>query len=84
MEREMVRSIGAGGTRYKKVEGFMIHGLIYICPECRKTLLFTPNDNGTLYLQDTICSSDGYKMKLIRLDSLMIDRLLKDTVANAS
>ena len=54
-----------------------IYGMLYICPECRKFLPFTPHADGTLNITALRCAEDGYLMKRIDIDSLMIDSFLK-------
>ena len=58
----------------------MLKGIIHICPECRKVVLNVPNEDNTLWAGGMLCSNDGYRMKAILLNDIMIDRLLKDEV----
>ena len=59
----------------------MLKGIIHICPECRKVILEGPNiQDNTINVSQLLCVSDDYRMKQILLDSLMVDRLLKDEV----
>ena len=62
----------------------MIHGVIYICPECRKIALFKPNEDGTFNVSNMLCADDGYLMRAFYVDSLFIDGLLKGTIPTTS
>lgn len=57
-----------------------IQGILFICPECKKTLLFKPREDGTMDISQLICVEDGYIMKPVQLNELMIDRILRDTI----
>ena len=61
-----------------------IYGLICICPECRRVALYKPQDDGVFNMAQMACAADGYMMKIIRLDSLLIDQLLKGQDINAT
>jgi hypothetical protein len=61
-----------------------IYGLICICPECRHVSLYQPTSDGTFNLSPLACAADGYMMKIIKVDSFLIDRLLKGEDVNAS
>lgn len=61
-----------------------IHGLIYICPECRKVTLYSPAADGVFNLSPQLCAGDGYVMKMVKLDSLMVDQMLKGEDVNAT
>ena len=61
-----------------------IYGLICICPECRHVALYQPTGDHTFNLAPLVCAADGYIMKIIKLDSFLIDRLLKGVDINAS
>lgn len=59
----------------------MIRGVIHICPDCKKLVTtMLGNDADTLYVGGLICTNDGYRMRPILIDDLLVDRLLKDEV----
>lgn len=62
----------------------MIYGLIYICPECRRVAIFRPHDDGTLIMNKITCASDGYEMRMIKLDTFMVDQILKGGIPRAN
>ena len=62
----------------------MTHGLIYICPECRKVTLFKAHEDGTFIMNKLMCADDGYEMRLFKLDDLFVDQMLKGVSPNAS
>jgi hypothetical protein len=61
-----------------------IYGLICICPECRRVALYKAQEDGVFNLAPVVCAADGYSMKIIKLDSLLVDQLLKGSDINAS
>ena len=62
----------------------MIHGLIYICPECRNVLVYRAHEDGTVNLNTVVCVEDEYTMKVVKLDTALVDKLLKGSVENAA
>ena len=61
----------------------MIHGIIYICPECRKVLKFAAYPPGYYNVSQIMCAEDGYRMKMILMTDLFVDQLLKGGVPHA-
>jgi uncharacterized protein YbaR (Trm112 family) len=57
-----------------------ILGVIYICPECRKTKLYVPDDEGVVHMDRIYCADDGYSMKVIAINEMVVDQLLKGQV----
>lgn len=61
-----------------------LYGLICICPECRHVALYQPTSDNTFNFGPTVCAADGYTMKTVRVDSFLIDKLLKGVDISAT
>jgi len=55
----------------------MIHGIIYICPECKGTWMENVGDNTVIQAQRLLCVNDGYMMRPFVLNDLLVDSMLK-------
>lgn len=62
----------------------MIHAVIHICPECRDVQIYNPNTEGLIADLKYICPDDGYTMKRVMLDDILVMALLKGEVTNAN
>lgn len=55
-----------------------IHGLIYVCPECKITRIIIPDTDNLLYNNHITCAEDGVNMMRFPIDGEFINRLIRE------
>ena len=62
----------------------MIKGMLYVCPDCKRLVLYYPDADGTILNNSIMCANDGYQMRLFIIDNLFLDRMLQGKDLNNS
>lgn len=55
----------------------LVQGVMYVCPECHKTVMFRAHEDGTFGAGGLLCAADGYSMRPFVLNDFFLESLLK-------